>query len=386
MARWRTEEEEKRYAAARAAERADYENQAAKDAAYEIGYNEGAKAAVDKYDVENRTTTPAPVRTTTTTTPAATAPATKEKASPSLVSEEYLKQYLGRDPFSYDQNKDPAWQAYKNQYMTLGRQAAMDTYGKAVALTGGYGNSYAQGVSQQVEGEYAARAADKIPELYSAALDRYDRQGQEMLNKYSLLYSRERDQAAAEAAAAEAEEASRRWWAEYGLKADAQAFDQWLQSSKLSWQQQKEAAELALEEHKISISEYNAITSRINAETNQYEAQTGRMNANTNAMNAQTSAGRLAFDETKYNDSLAAEAEDPTDDPYYQYFTGSVSLKTDDAWRNAVNKVVADKKRGTFKLSSLYKYSYEDAYALLSYADELLNGSTVKNTIKQGTK
>ena len=279
------------------------EEKAARDAAIDkflsMTYNPET-GQYEEYSESKAQSTPTTAPSTPTTTPSASAAApTEQKASPSLVSEDYLKQYLNRDEFSYEPNADPKWQAYKNQYMTLGRQAAMDTYGKAVTLTGGYGNSYAQGVSQQVEDEYAARAADKIPELYAAALDRYDRQGQEMLNKYSILYGREQDAAEAEAAAAQAEEETRRWWAEYGLKANAQEFNQWLETSKLTLEQQKVAADIAYQEGQLTIAEYNAITARINAETNQFNAETSRYNAETSRYNAGTS--RMNAETSAYN-------------------------------------------------------------------------------------
>ena len=60
-----------------------------------------------------------------------------------------MNKILNREKFSYDLNGDALYQQYKDQYMTQGKMAMMDTMGQAAALTGGYGNSYAQGVGQQ---------------------------------------------------------------------------------------------------------------------------------------------------------------------------------------------------------------------------------------------
>lgn len=108
---------------------------------------------------------------------------------------------MNRDKFSYDLNGDALYQQYKDQYTTQGKQAMMDTLGQAYALTGGYGNSYAQTVGQQTYQGYLQGLNDKIPELYSLALDKYNRDGQDLLNQYSMIgdmadaeYSRYQDE------------------------------------------------------------------------------------------------------------------------------------------------------------------------------------------------
>lgn len=106
----------------------------------------------------------------------------------------YRNQYLNRGPFSYDLNGDALYQQYKNQYMTQGNQAMMDTMGQAAAMTGGYGNSYAQTVGQQTYQGYLQQLNDKIPELYQLALNKYQMEGQDLANKYGLLKG-ERDSA-----------------------------------------------------------------------------------------------------------------------------------------------------------------------------------------------
>lgn len=76
--------------------------------------------------------------------------------------------------FSYDVNGDALYQQYKDTYATQGKMAMMDTMGQAAALTGGYGNSYAQSVGQQTYQGYMQQLADKVPELYSLALSKYN--------------------------------------------------------------------------------------------------------------------------------------------------------------------------------------------------------------------
>lgn len=99
-----------------------------------------------------------------------------------------------RKKFEYDLNGDMLYNQYKDQYTTQGKMAMMDTMGQAAALTGGYGNSYAQTVGQQTYQGYLQQLNDKVPELYQLALDQYNREGDEMYNRlsaYGNLYSTE---------------------------------------------------------------------------------------------------------------------------------------------------------------------------------------------------
>ena len=96
-----------------------------------------------------------------------------------------------REKFSYDLNGDALYQQYKDQYMTQGQMAMMDTMGQAAALTGGYGSSYTQGVGQQAYQGYLQQLNDRVPELYQLALDQYNREGDELYNQYGLIADRE---------------------------------------------------------------------------------------------------------------------------------------------------------------------------------------------------
>lgn len=114
-----------------------------------------------------------------------------------------MEQYMNRDKFSYDVNKDALYQQLRDQYKLMGQQAMMDTMGQAQAMTGGYGNSYAQGVGQQAYQGFMQQLGDKMPDLYQLALDQYlneDRKMQSdiamMMQQDSLDYDRYRDQMA----------------------------------------------------------------------------------------------------------------------------------------------------------------------------------------------
>ena len=114
--------------------------------------------------------------------------------------DEALQKVLNRDKFQYDINGDALYQQYKDRYIQQGKQAMMDTVGQAAALTGGYGNSYAQKAGQQAYQGYLQGLNDKVPELYQMAMERYNQEGTDLLNKYGLMsdqyakeYSRYRD-------------------------------------------------------------------------------------------------------------------------------------------------------------------------------------------------
>ena len=102
-----------------------------------------------------------------------------------------INKILNREKFSYDLNGDALYQQYKDQYTTQGKLASMDVMGQAAAMTGGYGNSYAQSVGQQAYQGYLQQLNDKVPELYQLALDQYNQEGQDLYNQYSLFADRD---------------------------------------------------------------------------------------------------------------------------------------------------------------------------------------------------
>ena len=109
----------------------------------------------------------------------------------SIQLNDIIKQILNRDEFSYDLNGDALYQQYKDQYTTQGKLAMMDTMGQAAAMTGGYGNSYAQTAGQQAYQAYLQQLNDVVPELYGMALDQYNQEGQDLYDQVSLMASME---------------------------------------------------------------------------------------------------------------------------------------------------------------------------------------------------
>ena len=102
-----------------------------------------------------------------------------------------INKILNREKFSYDLNGDALYQQYKDKYTQQGKMAMQDTMGQAAAMTGGYGNSYAQSVGQQAYNASLENLNDIVPELYQMAYDRYNQEGQDLYNQYSVLGAQE---------------------------------------------------------------------------------------------------------------------------------------------------------------------------------------------------
>lgn len=102
-----------------------------------------------------------------------------------------MNSIMNRDKFSYDVNGDALYQQAKDKYVQLGKLGMADAIGQASAMTGGYGNSYAQSVGQQAYQNQLDNLNDIIPDLYAMALDQYNREGQELYNQYGMVADRE---------------------------------------------------------------------------------------------------------------------------------------------------------------------------------------------------
>nr|DAG73595.1 MAG TPA: hypothetical protein [Caudoviricetes sp.] len=100
-------------------------------------------------------------------------------------------QIRNRKKFSYDMGTDPLYQQYREQYQRLGRLAMQDTMGQAAALTGGYGSTYGEQVGQQAYNAYLQNLNDIVPQLQQQAYQRYQDEGTDIYNQYSLVKGRE---------------------------------------------------------------------------------------------------------------------------------------------------------------------------------------------------
>lgn len=99
-------------------------------------------------------------------------------------------QIKNRGEFTYDINGDALYQQYAQNYKKAGQQAMKDTIGQASAMTGGYGNSYAETAGYQAYQNYMDQLNDKALDFYQLAQDRYNAEGERLNNLYSLAGDR----------------------------------------------------------------------------------------------------------------------------------------------------------------------------------------------------
>ncbi len=96
-----------------------------------------------------------------------------------------------REKFSYDFNADPLYQNYKDTYTKLGKEAGINAAATASSLTGGYGNSYATTAASQANQQYLTQLNDVIPQLYSAAMDKYQMETEDLYNQFNMYETEE---------------------------------------------------------------------------------------------------------------------------------------------------------------------------------------------------
>lgn len=100
-------------------------------------------------------------------------------------------QIQNRPNFQYDVNADALYQQVAQNYMRQGQQAMMDTMGQVSAMTGGYGNSYAQTAGQQMYNEYLMGLTNLVPQYQQMALQQYQLEGENLMNQYNMLMQQE---------------------------------------------------------------------------------------------------------------------------------------------------------------------------------------------------
>ena len=88
--------------------------------------------------------------------------------------------------WSYVPDRDPAYTAYREQYMREGQRAYEDAFAKMTSLTGGYESSAAVTAGAQQLNYYNQQLNDELPELMKNSYDRYKSETEQ---KYNYLGS-----------------------------------------------------------------------------------------------------------------------------------------------------------------------------------------------------
>ena len=104
-----------------------------------------------------------------------------------------IEEFNNRKAFDYQLNTDQLFLNAREQYVQQGQKAMRDAMGAAATMTGGYGNSYASQVGNQAYQQYLQELNNSIPEFYGSALDRYNAEGQQMLDKINLKDAQRKD-------------------------------------------------------------------------------------------------------------------------------------------------------------------------------------------------
>ena len=99
--------------------------------------------------------------------------------------------WQNRGQFQYNMADDGMYQQMVDRYVQQGKMAMQDTVGQSAALTGGYGNTWAQNAGQQAYHGYLQGLNDMTPQLYQMALDRYQMEGENLYNQYAALSAEE---------------------------------------------------------------------------------------------------------------------------------------------------------------------------------------------------
>ena len=103
-------------------------------------------------------------------------------------------QLTNRSPFTYSIDTDALFRQYRDRYQSLGRRAMEDTMGQAQAMTGGYGNSWAQTAGQQSYQTYLGELGQIAPKLYEQALERYKQEGRDLQTRYDAAKALEQEE------------------------------------------------------------------------------------------------------------------------------------------------------------------------------------------------
>ena len=96
---------------------------------------------------------------------------------------------VNREGFKYDFAADPIYRSYQDRYRREGRLAMRDSMAESANLTGGYASSYSQAVGQQQYEAYLEKLGQVMPELYSAAYERYKYEGDRLNAQFNAASS-----------------------------------------------------------------------------------------------------------------------------------------------------------------------------------------------------
>lgn len=139
-------------------------------------------------------------------------------ATGGATSNQMLELILGRQPFQYDAQTDPAAQAVRKQTARNAKAVTRNTLGQHAAMTGGMPCTAAVSAAAQAGNAAMQEGVDRVAELERLAYQNYQTEGQNMYNAYGALQQQESD-----AFARQMQEQQWQYQQEQDQKADADA-------------------------------------------------------------------------------------------------------------------------------------------------------------------
>ena len=108
-------------------------------------------------------------------------------------SNQMLDLILGRKPFSYNAQTDPAAQAARKTAARNAQAVTRDTLGQHAAMTGGVPSTAAVSAAAQAGNNAMQQGVDRVAELEQLAFQNYQTEGQNMYNAYAAMQGAEGD-------------------------------------------------------------------------------------------------------------------------------------------------------------------------------------------------
>lgn len=98
-----------------------------------------------------------------------------------------LENIVNRQPFRFNEEEDPLYKAYKQEYQDMGEETKADTLNDVAAISGGDAADYAQIAALQAQNAHRQQMSAILPILEDAAYNRYKGQVQQEQSNYGLL-------------------------------------------------------------------------------------------------------------------------------------------------------------------------------------------------------
>lgn len=276
--------------------------------------------------------------------------------------DDIINKILNREEFSYELNGDALYQQYKDKYIQQGKLAMQDTMGQASAMTGGYGNSYASTAGNQAYQASLENLNDIVPELYQMAYDKYNQEGQDMLNQYSMLSDDRATQYGEWTDGYNRLATDRNYYSDQYNAERNYDYSKYADDRDFSYGQYADDRNLAYTEHRNQIADEQWKT-EFDEALRQYNEQMAYQKERDAVADSQWQA---QFDESKrqYDNSLSYKKESDTKNYVaggYGYNNGDVSSADIKAMQEALG-VSADGKWGQASMQAAGGLSADEAY------------------------